>query len=190
MSVIESFEQGNYKLIAAVSCLIPDIGPKRLKKNLGIGQRNCSATGLMVNFEMKSIMEQSSSPSITFELNIKKRSKGTLTINYFIDGSEQCSAQKVLYGMVWKWVYFVYISIFIYILIYVLRFLQVPEFNNKTFNSVSIYGLGSEKPSQITKNNGSTTVIDESQWHFDLDLGYLKVVDIALNLCDSINWIY
>ena len=91
------------------------------------------------------------------------------------------------YDVVWKWVY---ISILIYILIYVLRFLQVPEFNNKTFNSVSIYGLGSERPSQITKNNGSTTVIDESQWHFDLDLGYLKVVDIALNLCDSINWIY
>ena len=105
MSVIESFEQSNYKLIAAASCLIPDIGPKRLKKNLGIGQRNCSATGMMVNLEMKSIMEQrNSSPSITFELNMKKRSKGTLTINYFIDGSEQCSVQKVLYDMVWKWV--------------------------------------------------------------------------------------
>ena len=101
---MESFEQSNYKLIAAVSCLIPDIGPKRLKKNLLIGQRKCSATGKMVNLEVKSIMEQSSSPSITFELNMKKRSKGTLTINYFIDGSEQCSAQKVLYGMVWKWV--------------------------------------------------------------------------------------
>ena len=105
MSVIESFEQSNYKLIAAASCLIPDIGPKRLKKNLGIGQRNCSATGMMVNLEMKSIMEQrNSSPSITFELNMKKRSKGTLTINYLIDGSEQCSVQKVLYDMVWKWV--------------------------------------------------------------------------------------
>ena len=82
------------------------------------------------------------------------------------------------------------VIILIYIFLYVHRFSQVPEFNNKTFNSVSIYGLGSERPSQITKNNGSTTVIDESQWHFDLDLGYLKVVDIALNLCDSINWIY
>ena len=73
---------------------------------------------------------------------------------------------------------------------YLFYYLQVPEFNNKTFNSVSIYGLGSERPSQITKNNGSTTVIDESQWHFDFDLGCLKVVEIALNLCDSINWIY
>ena len=189
MSVIESFEQSNYKLIAAASCLIPDIGPKRLKKNLGIGQRNCSATGMMVNLEMKSIMEQrNSSPSITFELNMKKRSKGTLTINYFINGSEQCSVQQVIHNnMIW---FGSDISILIYILIYVLRFLQVPEFNNKTFNSVSIYGLGSERPSQITKNNGSTTVVDESQWHFDLDLGYLKVVEIALNLCDSINWIY
>ena len=73
---------------------------------------------------------------------------------------------------------------------YLLHFLQVPEFNNKTFNSVSIYGLGYERPSQITKNNGSITVIDESQWHFDFDLGCLKVVEIALNLCDSIHWIY
>ena len=73
---------------------------------------------------------------------------------------------------------------------YLLHFLQVPEFNNKTFNSVSIYGLGYERPSQVTKNNGSITVIDESQWHFDFDLGSLKVVKIALNLCDSINWIY
>ena len=95
MSVIESFEQSNYKLIAAASCLIPDIGPKRLKKNLQIGQRNCSATGKMVNLEVKSIMEQSSSPSITFELNMKKHSQGTLTIDYFIDGSDQCSDVKV-----------------------------------------------------------------------------------------------
>ena len=89
MSVIESFEQSNYKLIAAVSCLIPDIGPKRF------GQRKCSATGKMVNLEVKSIMEQSSSPSITFELNMKKHSQGTLTIDYFIDGSDQCSDEKV-----------------------------------------------------------------------------------------------
>ena len=92
---MESFEQSNYKLIAAVSCLIPDIGPKRLKKNLAIVQRNCSAAGKMVNLEVKSIMEQSSSPSIQFELNMKKHSQGTLTIDYFIDGSDQCSDEKV-----------------------------------------------------------------------------------------------
>ena len=95
MSVVESFEQTNYKLIAAVSCLIPDIGPKRLKKNLEIGQRNCSATGMLVNLEVKNIMQQSSSPSITFELNMTKHDKGTLTIDYFIDGSDQCSDEKV-----------------------------------------------------------------------------------------------
>ena len=95
MSVVESFEQTNYKLIAAVSCLIPDIGPKRLKKNLEIGQRNCSATGMLVNLEVKNIMQQSSSPSITFELNMNKHDKGTLTIDYFIDGSDQCSDEKV-----------------------------------------------------------------------------------------------
>ena len=68
--------------------------------------------------------------------------------------------------------------------------MQVPAFNNKTFNSISIYGFGFIIPSNITKNNGSETEINRDQWFLDNDLGRLDMINIMLKICDSIHWVY
>ena len=87
---MESFEIHNYTLIVAPSCLIPDIRPRWYEMYSDIENKNCTASGIMLNLENKEELNKNPSPSITFELSMKKNVEGKLLIKYMNDDVDQC----------------------------------------------------------------------------------------------------
>ena len=87
---MESFEKHDYTLIVAPSCLIPDIRPRWNQMYSDTENKNCSASGIMLNLESKEELNQNPSPFITFELSMKKNVDGELLIKYMIDDVDQC----------------------------------------------------------------------------------------------------
>ena len=67
-------------------------------------------------------------------------------------------------------------------------YFQAIQFNDKTFNRITIYGFGSQPPTHVHKNNGTETEI--KSWSFDEDFHWLDISDATLRICDSINWSY
>ena len=97
---MESFEKHNYNLITATSCLNPDIRPKirpeRYDIGYQIGNKNCTASGIMLNLEDKEA-KGNSSHLVRFELSMEKNAttlegigKGEIHIKYMIDDIDQC----------------------------------------------------------------------------------------------------
>ena len=80
----------NYTLIVAPSCLIPDIRPRWNKMYFDIENKNCTASGIMLNLENKEELNKDPSPFVTFELSMKKNVDGKLLIRYMIDDVDQC----------------------------------------------------------------------------------------------------
>ena len=97
MSIAESFEKFHYQLIVAVSCLIPDIKPRWYVNTLFPINKNCTASGVMLNLENSTEMQKIPAPLITFNLAMTKNTEGTMSINYMSDEYDECSEGKVTY---------------------------------------------------------------------------------------------
>ena len=85
---METFDKHNYTLIVAPSCLIPDIRPRGMYSD--IEAKNCSASGIMLNLENQTELNQNPSPLVTFELTMTKDTNGKLIIKYLVDDYDQC----------------------------------------------------------------------------------------------------
>ena len=55
-----------------------------------IENKNCTASGIMLNLESKDELNKNPSPLVTFELSMKKNVEGKLLFKYMADDVDQC----------------------------------------------------------------------------------------------------
>ena len=80
-------------MVVALSCLIPDIKPKRYDDL----HKNCTASGIMVNLEDKKELNKNPDPFVTFKLSMEKNAMGSLNITYVVEEIDKCPDQVSKY---------------------------------------------------------------------------------------------
>ena len=64
-----------------------------------IENKNCTASGIMLNLENKEELNKSPSPFVTFELSMKKNVEGKLLIKYMVHDIDQCPDVSIFRSM-------------------------------------------------------------------------------------------